>query len=518
MKKHFVLYPFLFSVYPILSVYAHNIDMVQLGYLKRPMIIAFAVTLSLFVTLQLAFKNKHKTAILIFLYTFSFLSFGHLLNAVPTIAFGTLIIPNHIILLLLWGVLLVSITLITISSRSSLKPLSVFLNSVSIILILLPLTTIIIYQQHETKINNRKETSVPIVKARENQIYPDIYYIVLDGFARSDVLHEIYDYDNSEFIVNLKNLGFYVATNSHANYAQTYQSIASSLNSGYINYLSDSVNLESEDRKPYKNLIRNNFVHKFLKDKEYKFVTLPSFWAGTNRNLPSDIDLNYTMDINEFDKVIINTTPLGILAGSKFLSNFHRRRLLYTFDALSNITEYNFPTFTYAHFLSPHPPFVFDDEGNPINPEKVFAGLDGSHYFAIYPDRNVYKKKYQNQVKFIEKKILATLKEIINKSGQPPVIIIQADHGPGSQCDWENIKNTNLKERFSILNAYFLPSNTNSDLLYNSITPVNSFRIIFNSIFQADYKLLPDQSYFATWSQPFKLFNVTDSLNTSSVD
>jgi len=52
-----------------------------------------------------------------------------------------------------------------------------------------------------------------------------------------------------------------------------------------------------------------------------------------------------------------------------------------------------------------------------------------------------------------------------------------------------------IKERFSILNAYYLP-NGGHDLLYDSITPVNTFRVIFNHYFGKDYGLLKDRSFY----------------------
>jgi hypothetical protein len=63
---------------------------------------------------------------------------------------------------------------------------------------------------------------------------PDVYYIILDGYARGDVLEELYSFDNSDFIAALQARGFYVAEASQANYPQTAFSLASSLNMAYI--------------------------------------------------------------------------------------------------------------------------------------------------------------------------------------------------------------------------------------------------------------------------------------------
>ena len=76
------------------------------------------------------------------------------------------------------------------------------------------------------------------------------------------------------------------------------------------------------------------------------------------------------------------------------------------------------------------------------------------------------------------------------------------------QLDYESAANTNMQERLGILNAYFLPGYP-EDQLPSTITPVNSFRLIFAHYFGADLPLLPDRSYYSTWSQPFNFLDVT---------
>jgi hypothetical protein len=62
------------------------------------------------------------------------------------------------------------------------------------------------------------------------------------------------------------------------------------------------------------------------------------------------------------------------------------------------------------------------------------------------------------------------------------------------------------------LNAYHLPDSGASDL-YKEITPVNTFRLIFNLYFEAALPLLDDQSYFSTGDSPYHFTNVTDSVD-----
>ncbi|MGQ9684246.1 MAG: hypothetical protein ACUVX9_17080 [Anaerolineae bacterium] len=61
----------------------------------------------------------------------------------------------------------------------------------------------------------------------------------------------------------------------------------------------------------------------------------------------------------------------------------------------------------------------------------------------------------------------------------------------------------------SILNAYHLPGGVDA-ALYDTISPVNSFRLILSSYFAADYALLEDRSYFSLWDRPYDFIEVPD--------
>jgi hypothetical protein len=176
--------------------------------------------------------------------------------------------------------------------------------------------------------------------------------------------------------------------------------------------------------------------------------------------------------LNELDVMFLGTTAirtlddLGLINISEISGMQYRER---TRVALASFEELQYipgPKFVFMHILAPHAPFVFDAEGNAITPRS--AGKDG----------------YINASKFIDKEIAKHVYELIARSPTPPIIIIQGDHGPATD---------NRSWRLSILNAYYLPGHTEN--LYPHITPVNTFRIIFNSYFGTNYPLLEDKSY-----------------------
>ncbi len=106
-----------------------------------------------------------------------------------------------------------------------------------------------------------------------------------------------------------------------------------------------------------------------------------------------------------------------------------------------------------------------------------------------------YINGYRDQVEYVDKAMEKVITDILSHSTPAPIIIIQGDHGPGAYLDWNSVEKTNLDERMSILNAYYFPGG-HSGSLYASITPVNSFRVLFNEYFGMDYPLLADRVIF----------------------
>jgi hypothetical protein len=132
------------------------------------------------------------------------------------------------------------------------------------------LLTAFFYTASKDPLSNWSRTpNLPEDEIKVNQTYlPDIYYIILDGYARSDILRDIYDYDNSDFIDELSSRGFYIAAESRSNYTQTDLSLVSSLNFEYLDYLSFAGGV-SINREPLMDLVLKNQACKWLEDAGY---------------------------------------------------------------------------------------------------------------------------------------------------------------------------------------------------------------------------------------------------------
>ncbi|MCP4709968.1 MAG: LTA synthase family protein, partial [Planctomycetes bacterium] len=170
---------------------------------------------------------------------------------------------------------------------------------------------------------------------------------------------------------------------------------------------------------------------------------------------------------------------------------YHRERLKYILHQLPRIDEGASPRFVIAHIIAPHPPFVLGADGSAVARTRRFNFTDGSSYFKEGGKRDEYRTGYTNQVTYLNYRLRGIIDTLVaNNPENPPIIILQADHGPGSELRWEGLHDTNVKERFSILNAYYLPGVAESTI-NSTITPVNTYRIIFNSYFGTSYKQLP---------------------------
>jgi hypothetical protein len=120
-----------------------------------------------------------------------------------------------------------------------------------------------------------------------------------------------------------------------------------------------------------------------------------------------------------------------------------------------------------------------------------------------------YIQGYVGQLTYVNKLLLQTIDGILFHSKNPPIVIIQADHGPGAYLDWNSTENNCLKERYSIFNAYYLPQG-GTNRIQDDITPVNTFPIILNSYFGTNFPLLENKEYFSTRDSPYNFIDVSD--------
>jgi hypothetical protein len=352
-------------------------------------------------------------------------------------------------------------------------------------------------------------TELPKDHAPPSEGYPDIYYIILDAYVRDDIFSEIYGGDNTPFLAHLKDQGFHVVEKARSNYSQTHQSLASSLNLTHLTDLAEKQGKSSINRRPLRTMILQNATAKFLREQGYTFV---AFSSGFNASEWKDADvfLEPEEPLSEFESLLAMAIPVpGIAAKARKGYTLHRDRIEYIFDTLPTLDEHEGPTFVVAHILAPHPPFVFAADGTPRDPVRTYNLADGLS-FMLRDTYDNYVAGYRDQCTYITARVQETVDQIIAHSPNA-VIVVQGDHGSRSSSGLEGDAGMNVRERLSILNAYRLPGGGDARL-YPDITPVNTFRVIFNHYFGTQLEMLPDESYNATLLRPYDLENVTDRV------
>ena len=157
----------------------------------------------------------------------------------------------------------------------------------------------------------------------ENQNPPDVYYLILDEYARNDALQEYHGYDNSDFKNYLTNKGFHVAENSFANYPLSVQSIPSTMNLQYINFLLDEIGENVRNYRPLneKNygLYPNNMVIKNFKEMDYNIITFNTFALHLHENPLSDETFCYR-DKFLLDNRLVDVFVLSIVGFNIMIS------------------------------------------------------------------------------------------------------------------------------------------------------------------------------------------------------
>jgi hypothetical protein len=514
MKRTVILHPFLFAVYAIVGVYSNNADEVPVQWVFRPMVILLILIAIIFFLLQRKLTDSQHAGLITTLVLF-WLFFGHIHRS---------LVEKSVFWNTLWGTSIAlaawTIPLMWIGSKWAWKKITnrtfitSFLNTTSIIVVLLPVyitgkslvQTIWWVGVHK----NQRAMISPIALRRESSP-PDIYLIILDAYGREDFLREVYRFDNHEFTESLRSKGFYVADQSSPNYPMTWLSLSSLLNFDYLDDFTRELR-NTQAHGPGYDLLQNSDVRRLFHDAGYQFIALPSATLFTQMR---DADIYYKMtssDLNEFEGLVLSSTVANLVVNAWNLDlpvpsyDLHRQYILFSLEKLETVATIKGPKFVFAHIMAPHPPFVLDEFGNYVQSTLPYNMGDASGFMGTSEE---YVTGYVNEIRFLNRRLIEVIDMILEQSEQPPVIIIQGDHGPGNYFNLREPNNICLKERYSILNAYYFPDG-NYAALYPAITPVNSFRVVLNQYFESQLELLEDRNYYATWSAPYVFNDITE--------
>src|SRR5215212_582789 len=492
--------PVLLALYAPLELGAHNIGQIPLHSIYRSVILSGILGAMILLICQVFIRNWQTAGVAATIIVVLFLTYGHLYNFLENLEIGGFLVGRHRYLIVMWLILAFLGIRSAIRKSGMYSSLTSTLNLVSAFLVIMPIAQLIFYEVRATNIQtpevgeSQGEGSLYQIQKPSATQLPDVYYIILDAYGRSDLLLDSLHYDNFSFIRKLQDLGFYVAECAQSNYSKTDLSLSSSLNMDYVPTLDHTLIPDNTDRLPLWNLVKGNQVKLMFHGMGYKTM---AFETGFDFSHLNDLDVFYTPErkgFNEFEILYAQTTIARLLDDAGLLARFHytaedrkRELILFDLERLQEIPLIPGPKFVFAHLVIPHQPFVFGPNGEvSVIREKVNKG-------STYYTKHDYELGYVNQAKFISAHILQVIQSILKNSSIPPIIIIQGDHGPSHFDEATRMGN---------LNAYYFPNA--QPALYSRLTPVNTFRLLFNTYFGTEFNLLKDTSYYSEYPYAYR--------------
>ncbi len=518
-----IWHPWVFAIYYVLFPYIINFQHLLVSSIIKPLVVVVVLTIAVHLFILYIAKDKFFAAILTSLLLILFFSYPPIYTISQLISAGiqkgVISFSQTLNISIVWILLSVLATILLLvilkkKSEKSIRYLTIALNAASVLLIVI-IGGYLISKISQTRSSAgfaaawqaKISSNTPTPKAGVTS-KPDIYLIVLDAYASKEVLQDIYGYDNSRFEDELTRLGFQIIPNGRTNYNQTRTSFSSLLNMQYLDDVAQDIGDDAIDAHPLIYMIQNNLVTNRLRKEGYTVINFPSGYEYTE-SIQADYQIKNGVYLDNFWQTLLWNSVAYPFIHQK-LYDWHRQNITGTMARLADLDGYSSPKFVIAHIFAPHPPFVFDKDGNTLTPDYPFTAIDADTLIQSTSEE-YYRTHYPAQLEYVSGRILQTVKHILSDSSNPPIIILAGDHGPGLTLSLTNVAGTNQYERIHILNALYLPG-VNADTISDDHTHVNTFRLIFNEYFGDDLPMLENRSYVSSYDQPYRFDDVTEEV------
>ena len=448
-------------------------------YNRLDLLIYFCISLVLFLILFILFsfllkkiRTHTESAVIFSICVILFFSY-------PIVVKIAKFLDHHEDFLKLWIITFISLFLITfvLSKR---KWFQDFILIFCICLFVTPIgQTIYLYSKKIFSENNFKTTNFSNFDNSKIKDKYNVFYVIPDQYGRSDVLKKLYDFDNEDFINELRKRNFIISKNSTSNYPRTIFSVSSTFAKNYLFTENKLTKISEANEYIYDS---KSPTHLFFRNNNYEIMNLK--YSGTDCKIGlAEYCLSYDdIKFSDLELNLLKLTPL-----EKIISIFSKNLLIPKYFEMDNFIKYinerNFekPIFSYIHLYLPHEPYRFKSNCEPLP------------IWSPYWHPINQKKGYIDNTKCANKGLLALFDDVIKKYPKT-IFIIQSDHGPALGVDLLNdIKNKkkSWKLSFSILNAWYFPPDLNcKDLVVDNMTSINTFRIIDACLLNKEAELL----------------------------
>ena len=474
-KRPFVLYPFLFIILFILKKFRIPEVNPHLTDILFFLLLNSTILILLFLCLNFLIKNRLKIWLIVTFILSIILYYAKLEELISNLPIENLVHGRQLVRFILISLSGLALVLLFSRYKGDLMKISQYLNVLMVLLIVYQLYSISRMNTKKISLANQININANIPDKNTNRP-PDIYYIILDAYTSSQSLKDYWNYDNDSITNFLIQKGFFIAKKSRSNYNQTIHSLASSLNMSYLKSINQASVTKIQEKNLF-NLAKESSVTRIFLKNNYKIFNYSFFDIPENPKYYKDLFFLIREDL--YDGTFYQTV----------MEKFHWAKdpnsgmfviKKTNLDILNKLEKRNEdsekPRFVYAHIIMPHNPYFFDQNGKTQDKDSIFN-------FSS-------KNSYLEQLKYLNKLVERTISSIFeNSSGKLPVIIIQGDHGfrylPGKNA---------LSESSTIFNAYFFPDHDYQQI-YPAISPVNTFRIVFNKYLNYKFPLLKDTTY-----------------------
>ncbi|MGH7632078.1 MAG: hypothetical protein ACREOF_22310, partial [Gemmatimonadales bacterium] len=431
LKRLAILYPLLFAAFPVLAIAARNPGEYTLGdLLVVLLVVLLAVGLVLgAATLFLRRFGEGLPAAVTVLAVVVFFFYVPAREWIDPHIAGTVLDQAGLVPIAI-GLALVVILGWLVRNARRLAPLTPLLATMGLILVTWNAVRVALDQVRGSQAAARtalvRKLAEPIATRPGAVPGPrrDIYLIILDQYANAKVLREFYGFDNRAFEDSLRGLGFTIPATTRSNYDGTQMSLPSLLNFAHITPLEAELG-NTTDRTVLRHLIKRNRLVRFLRAQGYQFVLIPAGWEGTSDSPYADrvmrqtvgLDLGRELDRTELRDVLRSTTLLNRVLD--LASSRPDSWILDAFDSLKAVASEPATTFTLTHFMMPHRLYRYDEH---CRPTPLWVR-------RLANESPAAKAAYLGQLRCTNRRVLDVARTILSRSGTPPIIVIQADHG-----------------------------------------------------------------------------------------
>lgn len=322
---------------------------------------------------------------------------------------------------------------------------------------------------------------------------PNVYLIAMDGYPRSDVMRDVFDYDNGSFIKGLEDYGFRIQKKAQANYPNTHLSLSSTLLSDYLR--TDSNPLFSA--KWHAVVTGDNPAVGYFKEQGYSYIHMEAgVYALTKCVGLEDVCFSSPQfSLSEHEYALLQQTPWAFLKTILPID-------VYLTDAGANLGKLRnrlaaekpaAPFFLFAHTVPPHAPYAYNRDCS------IKEQFDHGYAEALFGQEEEFFEGYLDNIICTNKYALEFAK-YVKKTDPSGIVVLFSDHGSHFTMDWKNAtwSESQIRERYADFNAVRAPESCQKHL-YDDMSNVNIMRFVFGCLTETAPDYLDDRQYFSSY-------------------